>query len=262
MLNFTKMQGLGNDFVVINATKQPVHLSAEIIRKMADRRYGIGFDQLLILEPTSFAAADFNYRIFNADGSEAEQCGNGARCIAKFIREQGLSNKETIILKTLTQTLELQLLPDGNVKVNMGHPQVINLNEELILDKQSIHFAHVLMGNPHAVISVHHPEQYTSLAEQISTHPHFPQGINVGFMRVLNRQAVRLRVYERGTGWTLACGSGACAAAAVAISKNATENRVNVQQPGGILIITWAGLGQPLYMTGPAETVFHGEWKV
>jgi diaminopimelate epimerase len=261
MLNFTKMQGLGNDFVVIDATKSPVHLPAEIIRKMSDRRYGIGFDQLLILEPSSSPSADFNYRIFNADGGEAEQCGNGARCIIKFIHEQGLSNKETITLKTLTQNIELQLQSNGDVRVNMGIPKILNMHDEIIIDSQCVHFAFLQIGNPHAIIAVDHLEQYAAMAAQISTHPHFPKGTNVEFLRVRSRQVIDLRVYERGAGWTLACGSGACAAAAAVISQNETDHHIEVRQPGGSLFITWAGTSHPLYMTGPAETVFHGTWK-
>ena len=273
-IQFTKMQGLGNDFVVINATHAPFKLTSAQIQRMANRRFGVGFDQLLVLEPSKRDDVDFNFRIFNADGSEVEQCGNGARCIARFIREQNLSTAHEFTLSTLADVLRLKLENDGKVSVHMGVPHfdptdvpfvadgLANLYDVKV-DNQSVKLGVVNIGNPHAIIPVEHIDAglIAALGAQLSTHERFPQGTNVGFMQVINPQHIRLRVYERGTGETLACGSGACAAVAVGRRNGLLQERVTVSQPGGSLSIHWQGPDTSVLMTGPATTVFQGEWE-
>lgn len=271
---FTKMQGLGNDFVVINATKQPLTLTPAQIQKMSNRRFGVGFDQLLVLEPPKQDNVDFNFRIFNADGSEVGQCGNGARCIARFIREQGLSDRDEFRLTTLTDVLQLKVEKDGKVSVHMGIPRFAPEEVPFVADKmsnlydvnvanQSVQLGVVNIGNPHAIIPVERIDSslVSSLGAPLSKHERFPEGVNVGFMQVINPQNIRLRVYERGTGETLACGSNACAAVAVGRRNGLLQERVTVNQPGGSLSIHWQGPDRPILMTGPATTVFEGQWE-
>ncbi|MFA5983807.1 MAG: diaminopimelate epimerase [Methylococcaceae bacterium] len=271
MLNFTKMHGLGNDFVVIDAINQAVLLSAEQIRQLADRHFGIGFDQLLLVEKPASPEADFKYRIFNADGSEVSQCGNGARCFARFVRDKNLTTKDDILVDTQSGTLLLMLNSNGLVTVNMGVPkhnpeQVPMLAKQasctyqVIVNHSEISFAAVSMGNPHAVILVDNitgaPVQV--LGKALESHAIFPERANIGFMQIVDRQHIKLRVYERGAAETLACGSGACAAVVSGIEQQRLDHEVNVELPGGQLTISWAGRGQPVFMTGPAISVFDG----
>lgn len=271
-LRFTKMQGLGNDFVVIDGVRQTVFLTPEKIRSLADRHFGVGCDQVLLVESAEHSHADFRYRIFNADGSEVAQCGNGARCFARFVRDKGLTDKDEIQVDTDAGRLVLKLVDDEGVMVNMGVPRhvpgEIPLLEEpealrytLRLGAESVAFGAVSMGNPHAVIQVDDIEtaEVERLGPWLESHPQFPERVNVGFMAVLNRHQVRLRVFERGSGETLACGSGACAAAVVGIEQGLLESPVRVDLPGGRLDIEWAGRGSPVFMRGPAVTVFEGD---
>ncbi|PPD04056.1 MAG: diaminopimelate epimerase [Methylobacter sp.] len=271
MIKFSKMHGLGNDFVVIDAVNQAVSLTPEKIQQLADRHFGIGFDQLLLVEPPVSANADFKYRIFNADGSEVAQCGNGARCFARFVHDQGLTQKHEIYVDTDAGQLVLNLSSDGMVTVNMGTPKHAPQAIPLLTDQEAItyrthaagmdvEFAAVSMGNPHAVIRVDDittaPVQ--TLGQALESHPMFPQRANIGFMQIISRQLIKLRVYERGAAETLACGSGACAAVVAGIEQHLLDSQTTVELPGGRLAITWAGRGQPVLMTGPAVTVFEG----
>lgn len=272
-MKFSKMQGLGNDFVVIDAVRQPVALSREQIRFMADRHFGIGFDQLLMVEPAGQGSdADFRYRIFNADGSEVAQCGNGARCFARFVREQGLIDRDVIRVDTDAGRLVLQLDESGLVTVNMGCPRHEPAQIPMKVDVESVVYSvevegrywllgAVSMGNPHAVLGVEDVDKapVDTLGPKLEAHPLFPERANIGFMQVVNPHAVRLRVFERGAGETLACGSGACAAVVSGIERGWLESPVSVRLPGGELSITWQGRGSPVMMTGPAVTVFEGE---
>lgn len=270
-LSFTKMHGLGNDFMIVDATTQPFSLTPADIRALADRRRGVGFDQLLVLAPPPSEAADFTYLIFNSDGTSAEQCGNGARCMARFIEAQSLSSKKTFRLMTAGKLTTVSLEPDHQVTVEMNEPYfdpaLIGFTTPqpappytLKINNHLLHFAVVGVGNPHAVISA--GEEAESLMRevgaQISTHSCFSQGINVGFMHILSPQHIRLHVYERGTGPTLACGSGACAAVASGRRMGLLQDNVQVTQPGGDLWITWRGPGSSLKMRGPAEFVYQG----
>jgi len=269
---FTKMQGLGNDFIVIDAVRQSVSLAPESIRRLADRHFGIGCDQVLLVEPAEGPDADFRYRIFNADGSEVSQCGNGARCFARFVREKGLTNHDTIRVETRSGQLVLNLVKGGEVLVDMGIPRHVpdqiplKMPSEsklyaLDLEGEPVEFAAVSMGNPHAVVRVARVTEapVERLGPRIESHPLFPERVNVGFLEIVNSHQARLRVYERGSGETLACGSGACAAAVVGIEQGLLESPVDVELPGGHLIINWQGRGFPVMMQGPAVTVFEGE---
>ena len=271
MINFTKMQGLGNDFVVIDAINQAVNLTPEHIRFMADRHFGIGFDQLLLVGKPVSSNAAFKYRIFNADGSEVAQCGNGARCFARFVREKSLFDGDEIVVDTDSGQLVLQLVDDGQVTVNMGVPKFSPAEIPLIADQEElrysteingavVEFGAVSMGNPHAVIQVENVAiaPVADLGLVLENHPLFPARANIGFMQVLTRDHIKLRVYERGAAETLACGSGACAAVVVGIGQRLLDNKVTVDLPGGQLLIAWAGRGEPVFMTGPATTVFDG----
>ena len=272
MLNFTKMHGLGNDFVVIDAINQAVNLTPEHIRFMADRHFGIGFDQLLLVEKPVSDNADFKYRIFNADGSEVAQCGNGARCFARFVRDKGLFAGDEITVDTDSGQLVLKLTDNGLVTVNMGVPRHAPVEIPLLADKESqtydleineksIVFAAVSMGNPHAVVQVENVVEapVTELGQIMENLWIFPKRANIGFMQVVSRKEIVLRVYERGAGETLACGSGACAAVVVGIEQNLLDDEVVVSLSCGHLTISWKGRGQPVFMTGPAETVFDGK---
>jgi len=275
MLSFMKMHGLGNDFVVIDAINQKVDLTTQQIQFIADRHFGIGCDQVLLVEPARALDTDFYYRIFNADGSEVEQCGNGARCFANFVHIAGLSDKEILHVGTLSGSIHLKHEENGQVRVNMGAPE---LDPKLIpfeaeaqskyypieVDDKSFKVAAVSMGNPHAVIQVKSVadapvEEIGSLVER---HPRFPQRVNVGFMAVKDRQHIDLRVFERGAGETLACGSGACAAVVAGRVNGLLDEQVEVNLPGGTLMISWAGGDAPVWMSGPAVQVFEGKIKL
>lgn len=273
-LRFTKMHGLGNDFVVINAITQPVALTAAQIRRIADRHFGVGCDQLLLVEQST-STADFRYRIFNADGSEVEQCGNGARCFVRFVHDQGLTAKTEIQVETAGGIIAPKLVANGMVTVNMGQPRFAPADIPFVADKvmptyelqvadQSIAIAALSLGNPHAVQIVDDVDQ-APIALQgplIESHVRFPQRVNAGFMQIVNPHHIRLRVYERGSGETLACGTGACAAVVAGINQDRLHSPVRVSTHGGELEISWGGAGEPVWMTGPAETVFEGELDV
>lgn len=270
-MNFSKMHGLGNDFMIIDAVTQNVHLSSELIKRLADRHTGIGFDQLLIVEPPYSPEHDFHYRIYNADGSEVEQCGNGARCFARFVRLKGLTKKREIKVSTQKGVIILNVNEDETVRVNMGipifEPQRVPFKatkEEktyiLRVEERTIFCGVVSMGNPHCVLQVDDIEiaEVSVIGAKLEQHERFPEKANIGFMQIDDRQHIQLRVFERGVGETLACGTGACAAVAIGINQDVLDNIVNVALPGGILKIEWQGVGQPLYMTGSATHVFDG----
>jgi diaminopimelate epimerase len=271
MIHFTKMQGLGNDFVVIDAINQAIHLSSEQIRFMADRHFGIGFDQLLLVEKPVSSNADFKYRIFNADGSEVAQCGNGARCFARFVRDKKLSDKDEICVDTHAGQLLLCFDDNDLITVNMGIPkhqpaEVPLLAEQealvyrVLVKDQELSFGAVSMGNPHAVIHVADSKAtpVAKLGKALESHPLFPERANIGFMQVVNPHSIKLRVYERGAAETLACGSGACAAVVIGIEQELLNSPVVVKLAGGTLKISWAGRGEPVWMTGAAVSVFDG----
>ena len=272
-LKFSKMHGLGNDFVVLDGVRQQVSLSTEQIRALGDRHRGVGFDQMLLVEPAQTSGADLRYRIFNADGSEVEQCGNGARCFVRFVHDQGLTEKSAIVVETKRGIIHPRLEADGLVTVDMGQPRFVPdeipfvsdtdaPEQPLVLeDGTTITIGAVSMGNPHAVTVVADSEAAPVAVQgpQIENHARFPQRVNAGFMQVLDRHNIRLRVYERGAGETLACGTGACAAVVSGIRRGLLDSPVRVQTHGGDLNIAWSGIGQPVIMTGPAVTVFTGE---
>ncbi len=275
LLRFTKMQGLGNDFMVIDLITQHVSLNPKLIRQWSDRRFGIGFDQLLLVEPPTNPDMDFCYRIFNADGSEVEQCGNGARCFARFVQDKRLTAKDEIHVQTTGGPIVLNVRRDGQVRVNMCAPrfapteipfQADNEAHTYALDVagQSLDVATVSMGNPHCVTLVDDLDNagVERLGPLIENHPRFPQRVNAGFMQLLDAHHVRLRVYERGAGETLACGTGACAAAVAGIRQGLLQSPVKVDLPGGQLLIEWAGSGKPVLMTGPATRVYEGQIRV
>jgi diaminopimelate epimerase len=270
-LTFTKMHGLGNDFVVLDATRAPITLDAAQVRALADRRLGIGCDQVLLIEPSTDPAADFRYRIFNADGHEVEQCGNGARCLARYLRDAGLTGKDRIVIDTRAGLIELSVGTDGQVTVDMGVPHLEPAKIPFLAESQAPRYilevagaAHeigaVSMGNPHAVLTVADvasaPVQ--TLGPLIEYHERFPNRVNVGFMQIVDRTHIRLRVFERGAGETLACGTGACGAVVVGRVQGALDECVTVTLPGGDLVVCWAGEGQPVRMTGPATHVYEG----
>ncbi|SUC10486.1 diaminopimelate epimerase [Pasteurella canis] len=274
-MQFSKMHGLGNDFIVIDAVTQNLYFSADTIKRLADRHRGIGFDQMLVVEPPYDPDLDFHYRIFNADGSEVAQCGNGARCFARFVILKGLTDKKEITVSTQTGKMILNVLENEKVRVNMGEPiwepakipftaNKFEKNYILRTDIQTVLCGAVSMGNPHCVVQVDdilkaNVEQLGPLLEK---HERFPERVNAGFMQVVNRRHIKLRVYERGAGETQACGSGACAAAAVGIMQGLLDNKVQVDLPGGSLTIEWEGVGKPLFMTGEATHVYDGVIKL
>jgi len=264
-IEFTKMEGAGNDFVVIDATSEPLALSPAQRRRIADRHFGVGCDQILVVERPRSADADFRYRIFNADGGEVEQCGNGARCFVKFVHERGLTRKREIRVETLGGAIVPRLEDDGEVSVNMGPPLLAKpFLEMLDVGGVPVEFAILSMGNPHAVQLVSDTER-AGVERQgplIERHARFPDRVNAGFMQVLGRHATRLRVYERGAGETLACGTGACAAAVTGIVRNLLDSPVEVRARGGTLTVSWAGGDNPVWMKGPARTVFQGVLEV
>ena len=280
---FTKMQGAGNDFVVLDETQGRLGLTPAHYRFLGDRHFGVGADQILTVRPSPAPGIDFEYVIHNADGAEVEQCGNGARCFARFVRDQGLSAKDVIRVQTQKGVIEPRLMPDGRVTVDMGAP-VFALeripfdatgmtlvpqgqwgNWPLVVMPSAqdavLHIATLSMGNPHAVLQVPNVDSapVAKIGPLVQRNPRFPQGVNVGFLQVLDRNQVRLRVYERGVGETLACGTGACAAVVAGIRLGLLDSPVRVQTRGGELSIAWAGGDAPVYMTGPATTVFRGE---
>jgi diaminopimelate epimerase len=279
-LKFTKMQGVGNDFVVLDGVTQSVPLTPALAKKMADRHFGIGCDQILLVEKPdpagSALGADFRYRIWNADGGEVEQCGNGARCFARFVRDHGLTDKDEIRVKTLSGLITPRLESDGQVTVDMGAPifeparipfsaDVAAIVHALDVDRRTVQISALSMGNPHAVQVVDDVDAAPVLTEGplIERHARFAQRVNVGYMQVLDRGRIRLRVFERGAGETLACGTGACAAVVAGIRRGLLDSPVRVQTRGGELTIRWDGADNALsavFMTGPAVTVFEGEF--
>lgn len=272
LLRFTKMHGLGNDFVVLDLITQSVRLDAPLIRFLADRHRGIGCDQVLVVEPPTDPDMDFRYRIFNQDGSEAQQCGNGARCVAKFIRDRRLSAKRRLRVETLGGPISMSCGKGNVVTVSMGIPRLAPQEIPFTAARratvytleacgQPVEISAVSMGNPHAVLVVDDVESapVATLGPALEQHPDFPERTNVGFMQVLDRGEVRLRVFERGAGETMACGSGACAAVVAGRIRGLLDERVRVHLPGGFLQVEWRGEGDPLMMTGPATTVFEGQ---
>ncbi|GLP97475.1 diaminopimelate epimerase [Paraferrimonas sedimenticola] len=275
LFQFSKMHGLGNDFMVVDAVTQNVYFSPEQIKRLADRNQGVGFDQLLMVEPPYDPDLDFHYRIFNSDGSEVEQCGNGARCFARFVRHKGLTNKNSVKVSTTAGKMTLRFEKDNLVAVNMGVPEFepnrvpfkAKKSEKtyLIQALDQTFFAGVVsMGNPHCVIEVDDVENtdVDTIGAAITRHERFPKGVNVGFVQILAENRVKLRVYERGVGETQACGSGACAAVAVAKLQGKLGRRVQVELTGGRLNILWDGAGKPLTMIGPAEHIFDGQMQL
>lgn len=271
-LKFTKMHGLGNDFVVLDGVRQNITLTPAQLRFLADRNFGVGCDQILLVEKPGQAGIDFRYRIFNADGSEVEQCGNGARCFVRFAHEQGLTDKREIKVETKSGIISPRLEADGNVTVDMGKPvfapdriPFVSPTDAVIqplqVGDQEVAITAVSMGNPHAVQVVEDVDTAPVAIQgpMIESHPRFPQRVNAGFLQVVDRHSVRLRVYERGAGETLACGTGACAAVVAGISRDLLDSPVRVSTRGGELSIAWNGPGTPVHMTGPAVTVFSGE---
>ena len=258
---FTKMEGAGNDFVVIDATRAAFALTPAQLRRLADRHFGVGCDQVLVVEAARTTGADFRYRIFNADGGEVEQCGNGARCFVKFVHARGLTAKREIRVETLAGEIVPRLEDDGEVSVDMGAPQLESpLVQSIAVDAAPVDLAILSMGNPHAVQLVADVER-APVREQgprIERHARFPNRVNAGYMQVLERHAIRLRVYERGAGETLACGTGACAAAVSGIARGLLDSPVRVETRGGVLTISWAGGETPVWMKGPARAVFEG----
>ncbi|MBU6370294.1 MAG: diaminopimelate epimerase [Burkholderiales bacterium] len=280
-IRFTKMQGAGNDFVVLDETQGLLGLGADDYRFLADRHFGVGADQILSVRAAPSSDVDFEYVIHNADGGEVEQCGNGSRCFVRFVREQGLTTKSTIRVKVHGGVISLHELPDGRVKVDMGQPvlelpRIPFLSEHakaldsnpllwrLSVGEQHADVAVVSMGNPHAVTTVANVEQAPVLAlgPLIEHHAAFPNRVNAGFMQVMSRQQIKLRVFERGAGETLACGTGACAAVVAGVRLGLLDPQVEVLTRGGKLTIEWSGLGHPVWMTGPATTVFTGEMEI
>ncbi|WP_166262277.1 diaminopimelate epimerase [Marinobacter salicampi] len=274
-LTFTKMHGLGNDFMVIDAISQPFRLRPEMIRQLADRHFGVGFDQLLVVEPPGRPDVDFRYRIFNADGSEVEQCGNGARCFARFVRDQRLTNKKVIRVQTAGGVLELRVGKDGQVTVNMGVPELDPAAIPFIADSRNITYSldvagvqvelsAISMGNPHGVLLVDDVDTapVAELGPILERHPRFPARANIGFLQVLDREHARLRVFERGSGETLACGSGACAAVVAGQLRGLLEPKVVIALSGGHLVIEWQGEGTPVMMEGPTARIFEGQLRL
>jgi diaminopimelate epimerase len=283
-LRFTKMQGAGNDFVVLDATRTPIELTTEQARRLGDRRFGVGADQILLVERSPDPAVHFRYRIFNSSGDEVEHCGNGARCFLRYVRERGLTDLKRVRVQTLNRVIELQQQDDGRVTVDMGEPvfepaqvpfDTRGLQPRIerqmalwplalpLLERVpgQVEVGVVSMGNPHAVQRVADVETAPvgQVGPLVEHHARFPQRVNAGFLQRLSRTEVKLRVYERGAGETLACGTGACAAVAVGIRAGWLDGRVDVHTRGGLLTIEWAGAGASVLMTGPAEFVFDGE---
>ncbi|PTQ68822.1 diaminopimelate epimerase [Pseudomonas sp. GV071] len=275
LLRFTKMHGLGNDFMVLDLVSQHAHIQPKHAKQWGDRNTGVGFDQLLLVEPPTNPEVDFRYRIFNSDGSEVEQCGNGARCFARFVLDKRLTMKRQIRVETSGGIIELDVRADGQISVNMGAPILEParipfqadsqaLNYQVDVEGTAVTLAAVSMGNPHAVLRVDDVANAPvhSLGPKLEHHPRFPQRVNVGFLQVIDRQHAKLRVWERGAGETQACGTGACAAAVAAISQGWMDSPLQLELPGGRLFIEWAGPGHPVMMTGPAVRVYEGQVRL
>jgi len=274
-INFTKMQGIGNDFVVIDSYTQTVNLSSAVVKRIADRHFGVGCDQLLLVEHPTLPGVDFRYRIFNADGGEVSQCGNGARCFVRFVHDKGLTQKNEISVETASGIIHLTLEANRQVTVNMGPPEFTPDKIPFVADAiaptyaldvagQNVTISAISMGNPHAVQIVDDVDT-APVSQQgpvIESHPRFPERVNAGFMQIMDQHNIRLRVFERGSGETLACGTGACAAAVAGIRLGYLQSPVTVSTHGGELQIRWDGDGTPVWMTGPAETVFEGSLTV
>ncbi len=271
-LKFTKMHGAGNDFVVIDGVRQEIYLTSEQLRFLADRHFGIGCDQILVVKRATSEEADFRYLIFNADGGEVEQCGNGARCFVRFVHDHKLTSKREIVVETQSGLISPRLEEDGRVTVNMGKPILESARIPFESDKDDViqplqvngvtlQITAVSMGNPHAVHIVEDIEQaaVATLGPLIERHPRFPKRVNAGFMQVVDRAHIKLRVYERGAGETMSCGTGACAAVVSGIRRGLLDSMVQVATHGGVLTIGWEGGDTPVMMTGPAITVFEGE---
>ena len=261
-LAFTKMEGAGNDFVVLDCSGNSFSLNAFQLKRIAERHFGIGCDQILVVEKPSQPGVDFRYRIFNADGGEVEQCGNGARCFVKFVHARGLTAKRELRVETLGGVIVPRLEDDGEVSVNMGPPTIgLPLLETITLKDATIEIAVISMGNPHAVQLVADIERapVTTQGPAIESHARFPNRVNAGYMQVRDRHRVALRVWERGAGETLACGTGACAAAVAGILRGLLASPVAVQARGGTLTVSWAGGDNAVWMKGPARSVFEGE---
>lgn len=274
-INFTKMHGLGNDFMVIDDLQQTLQLSSEDIRRLSDRHTGVGFDQMLVVSPPTVADAEFDYRIFNADGDEVEHCGNGARCFARFVSDRQMSSSKSIRVNTKNGVITLVLQDNGEVMVKMGVPvfepagipflaDETALFYDLAVDGETYSVGAASIGNPHVLLRVDDVDtaEVERLGPLIESHPRFPRRVNVGFMQVLDRQAIRLRVYERGVGETRACGSGACAALAIAHRQGVLDNRATVTLPGGDLTLFWPNENTSIEMTGPCSTVFEGKTRM
>jgi diaminopimelate epimerase len=274
-LKFSKMHGAGNDFIVVDATRVPLAFDAATIRRLSDRHLGIGFDQMLVVEPARNPGTDFYYRIFNADGGEVSQCGNGARCFVRYVHDKGLSAKRAIRVETRSGIIEPRLEPDGRVTVDMGAPLFEPARIPFVADRRATTYALAVdggereisalsMGNPHAVQTVDDVDAAPVAGEGplIEHHSRFPERVNAGYMQIVDRNHIKLRVYERGAGETLSCGTGACAAAVAGIARDLLDSPVKVQTRGGVLEISWMGEAQPVFMTGPAQSVFEGEIEV
>jgi diaminopimelate epimerase len=278
-IHFSKMHGLGNDFVVIDGINQSIHLSKMPINVLSNRNMGIGFDQLLLVEKSQ--SADFACRIINSDGSEAEQCGNGMRCVARFVREENLTKKNSLTIETKSGVVEVTIKDYSNIQVTMNAPcfqpekipfiaEKIKKIYEFNLDSMQLQLAVLSVGNPHAILQVSSAATFpiTEIAQKLAAHKAFPNGVNIGFMEILDRQHILLRTFERGVGETMACGSNACAAVVAGIHNGWLDNRVEVKPIDesalsvGILVIEWKGEGFPLTMTGPAEKVFSGTFEL
>jgi len=274
-LRFTKMQGVGNDFVVVDAIGQNVLLDAARVRQIADRHFGVGCDQLLLIERPRSSGTDFYYRIFNADGEEVQHCGNGARCFLRYVRDKHLTDKREIRVETMAGVITPRLETDGQVTVDMGPPifapanipfiaEREQLTYQLDVDGKTIEVSALSMGNPHAVqvVSDVDAAPVTTEGPLIERHARFPQRVNAGYMQIVDPHRIRLRVYERGAGETLACGTGACAAVVAGIARGLLTSPVTVQTRGGDLTIRWDSAAEPVLMTGPAQTVFEGELEL
>ena len=278
-IHFTKMHGLGNDFIVLNNLRNEYQLSAEQISVLSHRQLGVGFDQLLSVEASAEPGIDFSYRIFNQDGQEVEHCGNGARCFAKYVVDKGLFDRDTLVVKTVNRLLTLKIVSDGSITVDMEAPVFVPSKIPFITGVDSklhsrqltvsgspveIEFCALSMGNPHAVIRVEEIDQTAvkEIGEALGKHPDFPEGCNVGFMQLCDRNTIALRVYERGAGETLACGTGACAAVVAGCLQGLLDDTVRVKLRGGELTIQWLGIGSPVFMTGPATTVYEGTIQI
>ncbi len=278
-IHFTKMHGLGNDFVVLDSITQNIKLTPAIIKRIADRNFGVGCDQVLIVDPPALATLDFNYRIFNADGKEVAQCGNGARCFGRYVYERGLTGKKQLLIGTMAGNLKVDISDLSCIEVDLGEPifspKLIPLNIKAVskLQKQGYYKIHLLgnnrevvilsMGNPHCVISVPATSEAAvmEVGKALQKHPAFPKGVNVSFMQVLARNHIKVRVFERGVGETMACGSAACASVVAGILHGELNKEVKVDMPGGALTVKWENDG-PVILSGPAIGVFNGEFRI